>query len=346
MESATIVIPTHERHSLLTFSLDYYAQTEFPILVIDSSKDPFPLLENYPNIDYVHCPLEPFPHKMRKPVIERVSTDYMLFSSDDGFTSPHAIRECCTFLDNNPEYVSAHGYYVAAREVDGELKQEIIYDTNTTEIDTKAQTHCDRLKNYYAPFNPTFYSVHRAWSWKKTLGLFPDEITNYNLAEHFNVMMPAINGAHKVLPTYYNIQLLCDGVGKGGTLRRHTLSHLLTFPEYEPELNTFFEITAKYLSETANISREESLECIKQIIHQKGQYGSWKKKTLRDRISMELRNGWKKTLGRSKVKHRKLEKEKNEAERLAKVFADFSEQDILEIGRAMAYIRQLSKSLP
>lgn len=98
----TIVIPTYKRHHLLGKALAHYDAFGLPVLVVDSTPTPFTGLAGLRNVEYLHRPDEPMPHKLRAPVCDRVNTPYMVMSADDSFTSLAGIDACVEFLEANP----------------------------------------------------------------------------------------------------------------------------------------------------------------------------------------------------------------------------------------------------
>lgn len=159
-DKVTIVIPTHERHHLLeTRALPHYLTLGLPILVIDSSREPHGPSRDNPAIDYVHCPGEPLPHKMKRPVIDRVKTPYMLMSADDTVTSMQGIRDCVSFLDENDDFSSASGVFLQCYHDDKDRIFSISHEDFIIQPDSPRPE--ERLLQHFVRFFPCFmrYSV-------------------------------------------------------------------------------------------------------------------------------------------------------------------------------------------
>jgi len=79
----TIIIPTYERHHVLSRAIDYYSQIDVAVIIADSSNNPF--TNKLPdNFRLLHCPDYFMGDKIYKALCE-VDTDYSCLCADDDF---------------------------------------------------------------------------------------------------------------------------------------------------------------------------------------------------------------------------------------------------------------------
>jgi glycosyltransferase domain-containing protein len=118
----TIIIPTYKnRTKLLKRTFEYYSQMNFKgkILIGDSSegyvlndnKELSEFFNRNIKIKHIHYPLENFPHDgfISKDITNYITTNYVCFSGDDDFQLPSTLEYCVNFLENNNDYIGAHG---------------------------------------------------------------------------------------------------------------------------------------------------------------------------------------------------------------------------------------------
>src|SRR5258708_3922935 len=116
----TLLIPTYNRSAYLRSQVAYLTarRVEFPIHVLYSSPEPA-LSENRGMISRAGLDIT---HKIYDPTItiwtklargiEAIETPYSSFCADDDVLFTGVLNECLDFLDANPTFVAAHGYYI------------------------------------------------------------------------------------------------------------------------------------------------------------------------------------------------------------------------------------------
>ena len=84
MKNLTILIPTHERSSVLFRAIEYYSSfQDIRIIILDSSKNT--LSVNLPNnCSYLHLPNVSFGEKLNMGA-SMVDTEFVVVSADDDF---------------------------------------------------------------------------------------------------------------------------------------------------------------------------------------------------------------------------------------------------------------------
>ncbi len=194
----SIIIPTHERHSVLMRSIDYYQNFNCNIFIADSSAEK--LNHEFPdNIIYVHLPGLSFAKKILE-VAESVQTPYVCLSADDDYLLESSLQFGRDFLDINLDYVSAQGKYLGFEVVENE---EVIFTPISSPLEScYAVTNEDifaRVVRAYNPYMHQFYSIHRTELFIKSHRSCVDILTCW-MIELITILVPMCYGKHKVLP--------------------------------------------------------------------------------------------------------------------------------------------------
>ena len=214
LKKIMIIIPTYNRYPYLLRLLKFYNlyNTQIKIMILDSSRDELHDKElksiiNQDNIVWVRYDDEMFIVDKIVDGIRRVETEYAVLCADDDFIIPSSIASSIEFLDNNPDYSSAHGPYF--RHPNAEIVKDsgfILRKINGRSISEESST--ERLKSYlyrmtghcYHPF----YAVHR----RNTLNFIWSETKKYGsdwaLGELFPCCLSLIYGKMKILPVFYS----------------------------------------------------------------------------------------------------------------------------------------------
>jgi glycosyltransferase domain-containing protein len=309
----TLVIPTHERAALLDKVLRYYAPLGLTTLVVDSSAEAYAKAGDFPTLRYVHRPGEPFPHKLRAPVLEHVRTPFMFFCPDDMFMSPEALDRCLAHLRANPACSSAQGLYFGM-PMDGDRAglRAMYVNRDNFDMPIDAEAPEQRMVQLFLSYIPTFYAVYRTDCWKNQLSLFPDAIRNYVLAEFFFALCTAIHGGHTVLPVTYALTYLAPTVGGLDPVFRNDLHELATMERYAGEYAAFERAVLDYLVSASGLSeRRARLYLTKAVALQ-----AWKRKPLLTpggKVRRELALLRDKLLHRDELARRKKARRQNEA---------------------------------
>ena len=328
----TIVIPTHQRQHLLGRALTHYDAFGLPVIVVDSSPEPFTGLAHLRNVEYLHRPDEPLPHKLRAPVLENVRTPYMVMSADDSFTSLSGLRSCVEFLAANEDYSSAQGYYFGYWRRGDEVALDLFY-RSVEMLDGMVDSDRpeDRLIQMFTRYSAMFYAVYRTDCQREMLQRFPDMIRNYCIAEFYFAMMTALHGKHALLPVFYQLQEHAPGIGHNETFR-NDMHRLATMERYVPEFDAFVDAVTQYLSERSGRSAAEArIFVMKAVALQAWQRKM--KKTAGDRLRAEWRTLLNKTVFRARKREQTKEKHHAESVHLGRA-VEVALQLIGEEGRA------------
>jgi glycosyltransferase domain-containing protein len=205
----TIVVPTLNRSLFLTRALDYYMQIGYDgsIIVGDSSNDWYEKTQNQKaikdsglDIQYYHFPLGKISHDAVKThfLLDKIKTPYVTLAGDDDFQIPNGLIKCVEFLENHPDYISAHGNRInftldniVYGNITGlQITEGYGWDTN----DPIARWH-----EYIECGIATTSYVHRTYAWKKYYAYSHKAKSNYIGNELIPCSLCAILGKVKKL---------------------------------------------------------------------------------------------------------------------------------------------------
>lgn len=177
----SIIIPTMNRPGLLLRLLGYYAAMDFDgrILVGDSSSETLFRqasrdMEKFLgilHIQHVHLPGRSVAAAVME-MNEHVVTQYVCLVADDDFIVPAGAGKCIAFLDDNPDYVAAHGAGILIASTSGrsdEISGASSYPQTVREESSAAQ----RLLAHLAHYRVVLFSVHRVAIWRRMFAQTP-----------------------------------------------------------------------------------------------------------------------------------------------------------------------------
>jgi glycosyltransferase domain-containing protein len=207
----TIMIPTLNRPDFLSRVLSYYSTQSFRqvISICDSSDSQHAiknqeLIKRYEHqliLKYHYCP-----HFNDSQAIkfmgDTADTPYVVFMADDDLIVPEGLAQCVVFLENNPDYVAAHGdalvFVMKEGGVYGKIKSTSKYSQRSSTEHKAAERLENYLKNYWVPL----FSVHRRIIWQRMyrdIEIIKDKAYTELLPSSLSLML----GKHKHLPYLY-----------------------------------------------------------------------------------------------------------------------------------------------
>lgn len=207
----TIIIPTHNRRKHLSRVLDYYADYDVKIIVIDSSNEKDVVETEH--VEYRHVQNMEYFEKLFS-VVNEVKTKYILFCPDDDFIVKKSIDRCMDFLNDNQDYASVQGNYIYyTKAKDNILSAPFHFEAYN--MDINESDALDRLDQLSLPVKIFMnYALHRTENIKQIYKL----INDHNIKEtifggYICQFIPVLNGKHKVLPIFYMAREwdLCSG---------------------------------------------------------------------------------------------------------------------------------------
>ncbi len=320
LDKLTIVITTHNRHHLLENRvLPHFLEFGIHILVVDSSAEPHQWSVDNSGVDYVHCPNEPLPHKLVKPVLERVKTPYMLMHADDTLTSRQAAIRCLEFLEAHPDFSAADGLVLQCHYDD----KERISSRNLHEALLQADSDRpgERVLQHFMLFDTVYYSIQRTDCWQNIMLRLPKEVVNYYLADTYVAMMAVIHGKRARLPIFYQATEAGPSINEKDLRYMCSPFKLATDSRYAVEVAAVRRVAIDYLLEVADISENVAPRYV-----DGGLALYWLQdkpvKSFGDRLRNEWQSFLNKTIHKERVRRLKAQKQ---AEALAKEVRDRDE---------------------
>lgn len=211
MANVNIIIPTYNRPEYLRRLLDYYNKygRGFGIIIADSSADGNKklnreIISTFPDlkIRYVDKYLESTkPYYKFADSLNYASEKYSVFCGDDDFLIPDGLNKSIDFLEKNPDFTVAHGYYMGFLPKRGKFYWETRYPKESlVSPDPK-----ERLFEHLSEYNlPTFYGIHRTDFFKIIYReLLSSGVDTVLFGEMLPSMLSVIYGKTKYLDVFY-----------------------------------------------------------------------------------------------------------------------------------------------
>ena len=265
----SVIVPLRNDCLYLLRLLKYFESYNFAakILILDSSSDEnkrvniatissFPLLDislnHYPNDILFMSKVTDAPN--------HVITKYSVFCAADDFLTPNGIFQCVRFLEENPDFAVADGYYIRFwLELDSVgvpvfVWKSIYPHKSITFPDAKS-----RLSYYLPNYRPSFYAVHRT----EILKLILTETGKYTTDYRFGELLPA------TLATVYgkmqHMDVLCyarDYIPAAFYPARPKLKDFIKDGSYEKRYADFCNCLAMHLSAKEQMDVREAKKVV------------------------------------------------------------------------------------
>ncbi len=252
MLTATVIIPAHNRPDRLTRIIDYYLhESDFNIIISDSSNEKHPTVFDHPRIKYFHYPKTDLALKIFY-ILDEIETSYVFMCADDDFIVPDAVKNIITFLDANKNYNSGQGLYLRFEKIKNRLAFYPIYQ-NVKELDLTLDAPAGRLRNLMANYHQYYYAVFRTDTFNEVYSgcIYEGKtlIRNLCLLELYVSILSAIRGKHYLLNSLYSAREFIAN-SAGAVTDRFTV--IRTRPEYKNEYNDYLVLLVnKYCDETS-----------------------------------------------------------------------------------------------
>lgn len=265
LEDVTIVIPTYNRPRQLLRLLDYYSQDKLSILIADSTIKPFKLPRKFKNVEYYHFPNYPYVKKL--PLIyKKVKTKYVVFCADDDFVLSSGINVCINFLEENPDYISAHGHYLRFKEEkSGNISAwpTYLYSLN---LDINSNIPSKRVVQLLSNYAQLLYATIRTKEAKRIYSLLEKNslISNDNLVELTQAILLCIEGKSKVLPILYDVR---ESTPNSAGTYVNSLEVISVDPKYEKEYHTWIQLLISQLKKKEKITKKDAATKIRSAIN-------------------------------------------------------------------------------
>jgi len=259
MASVDLFIPTYNRPLFLKRIVDYYLEYGrfLNIYVVDSSSTKIKEINkeyirslNNKKIRYIdkYSSEKTQAHKIFGMMTRYAKSKYFVMCADDDFIIPNGIKKAVEFLENNPEYIAAHGTYISFYlHKLTEFWWKFIYPYKSITDNKAEQRLIKHLKNYYQ----VLYAVRRTKDVQKAYKEFlKSGAEPFIFGELLPDMLTLVYGKMKRLPILYAMrQAFSSAGGKWPTLKDY-----IDNGKYEKEYLCFKTTIAKNISQHSDIS--------------------------------------------------------------------------------------------
>lgn len=266
----TILIPTYNRPKYLKRILSYYNEYggNYSIIVADSSsnenkKENEEISSLFSSIDisYINYHSDINPSYKIADALNHVNTKYCVFCADDDFVTPNGIDQSTNFLEKNPDFTVAHGYYISFYlKNDKRKKQHFYWDPI---YPYKSITFSDakyRLTEHFSNYSvPTFYAVHRADFLKMIFKETTEFTDDYRFGELLPSVLALIYGKMKCLDVLYAAR---ESIPTSTGGRAETIRNFIKNGSYDEKYSKVRGCFAVHLSKMSQLDVEESTKVV------------------------------------------------------------------------------------
>jgi hypothetical protein len=179
--------------------------------------------------------------------------------ADDDFITPNGINQSVDFLEKNPDFTVAHGYYISFHlESHGGKKERFCW--GPFYYSHKSVTFSDpesRLSHHLSDYLPTFYAVHRTDILKLSCEEAVKFTSDYHFGEFLPSMLTLIYGKMKCLDVLYGAR----DVSSARTVYLRPLQDYST-AEYSEQYAKFRDCLAMHLTKKSQLDVEASKKVI------------------------------------------------------------------------------------
>ena len=192
----TVIIPTHERHHLLSRALHYYSSINVSVLIVDSSLRAFK--EKLPdNINYLHLADAIMGEKIYA-ALNEINTLFVCLCADDDFLSENGLKQGLKFLKKNLDFVGVQGQYINFDASNLESINPMYIDC--INYSNTANDISERYQNCFSA--PYVYALHRTKVLKHCFEITL-ELSSLSLVEICIPLVSLLLGKQKTLPIFW-----------------------------------------------------------------------------------------------------------------------------------------------
>jgi len=274
MRKFSILIPTYNRSEYLRRILSYYNEygEDYNIIVADSSSDENKklnkkIISSFSSLNILY--LSNYSSELNlfqkiADAINYVEEKYCVICADDDFITPNGVNQSVDFLENDPDFTVADGYYISFYlKTDEKGKQQFCWTPtypykSITLPDTKS-----RLFFYFSNYYSTLYCVHRT----DFLNMILKETVKFTNDGIFGELLPSgltlIYGKMKRLNVLYDAR---ESIASplGGTTEN--LKDFVKAGTYDEKYAKFRDCLATHLSKKSQLDVEESKRVVDDAI--------------------------------------------------------------------------------
>ena len=266
MTKVGIVIPTKNRSDFLMRQLSYYADggCKHTIYIGDSSEghhlerteESIQKLGNRANIVYRTLP-GLATHQAIAVLSQLVEEPYVAVAGDDDFLVPASLEKCADFLNDNPDYGSAHGSAISFAVSWDKPFGEFLRSTRDTYRSTEKPNARLRLMELLSSYWPARFSVQRTIQFRESTGSVAKP-TDTNFQELLASCLSIMQGKSNEIACLYLIrQAHIQNAPTPDTV------DWITTPDWYPSYQIFHDCLAEALVRYDQVEIDEAEEVIK-----------------------------------------------------------------------------------
>ena len=187
--------------------------------------------------------------------MQHVNTPYVAILPDDDFLVPSGLDKCIEFLENNSDYVAAHGLGAIVALKPGERCGKDLAIGNYRQTVTENEDARERLLRLLGDYSVPVFSVHRTTAFRT---MWSDKIEDYAFGELLPCCLSVILGKIKQLRCLYLVRQVHD--------KRYTSPDSydwLTSSTWQSSYKVFQDCLTRELSKQASIPLGEAREVVK-----------------------------------------------------------------------------------
>jgi len=191
-------------------------------------------------------------------MLEYVEEEYAVNSGDDDYFIPKSLDKCVDFLENNPDYSSAHGngtFLIHNKDKD---KDKNIIRGNYNINSYNADSASERLKMVSNKYSVSLFSVHRTKVFKSAFRNC-NLLENVSFTEYLPVCMSAVLGKSYKLKELYLIR----GIHENRDVQKSLTEEILD-PQWHKSLQIHLNTLSEEIGKIDEIDEIESIEIVKQ----------------------------------------------------------------------------------
>ena len=203
----TVIVTTYERPDYLKRSMGYWSKAPFDVIVADGSSNPYS--EQTPsNIKYFHQVAAPgltaaegYAARLVA-AVTLTNSPYIAQCAEDDFLSFSGIQYLVNFLEENPDYVAAHGWgpsFQCEPKSSTWKFPNLVTKPGEMAVDSQARI---RMQQICSPFAGVDYSVVRSDAFKASVSTAVG-LSSFHMVELTRALCIAMSGKFTSLPVFY-----------------------------------------------------------------------------------------------------------------------------------------------
>jgi len=260
----SVIVTRHYRNRYILRLLEYYKSYKFPckILILDSSTESLEVSSyvdslNTSQIQYMSFNSDINMYKKLVEGLSRVKTLYSVICSDDDFITIEGIAESVGFLEDHPDYSTAHGDYVLFKK---NTNNQTIFMGTAGYDSIDCEKPEERLMKHFSLYKiPTYSAVHKTGFLKNICDLSVKNSDDYRFGEILPSMLALVEGKMKYLNVLYCARQY-DPRSEGQTIENYT--DYMCAGSYNEKYKRFRDCILGELKSNTNLSKKDIVAII------------------------------------------------------------------------------------